>query len=72
MGNLGRIKKMLCCSGLEVWQKKRYFRGKSGKVNREKIRKGRLVSEINPEFEKKKDAKKTANKKLSDAQATSD
>lgn len=72
MGNRARIKKMLCQSGLKVWQKKRFFRGKQGKVNREKIAGGRLIAEINPEYQKKKDAKKTANKKLSDAPKTTD
>ena len=67
MGNRARIKKMLCQSGLAVWQKKRFFRGEKGKVNREKIAKGQIVAEINPEYQKKKDAKKITNKKLSDA-----
>ena len=67
MGNRARIKKMLCQSGLAVWQKKRFFRGKTGKVNREKIQKGTLIAEINPEYQKKKDAKKITDKELSDA-----
>ena len=57
MGNRARIKKMLCQSGLKPWEKKRFFRGKSGKVNREKIASGRLIADINPDYEKKKDEK---------------
>jgi len=61
MGNRARIKKMLCQSGLEVWEKKRFFRGKRGKANREKIAKANLIAVINPEFTKKKNDKKATN-----------
>jgi len=54
MGNRARIKKMLCQSGLEVWEKKRFFRGKRGKANREKIAKANLIAVVNPAFLKKK------------------
>ena len=50
MGNVSRIKKMLATSNLKAWQKKRFFRGLSGKTNREKIAKGKLIAEINPEY----------------------
>ena len=61
MGNLGRIKKMLCQSGLTVEQRRRAFRGKRAKVTREKIAAAKLVSVINPKFKKKNHDKKVTN-----------
>ena len=44
VGNLGRIKKQFCSSDMDSKTKRRFFRGKSGRKNRETIRRAKLVA----------------------------
>ena len=53
MGNLGRIKKQLCASNMDVKTKRRLFRGKNAKKNRKMVRSSKLLAMPTHEEKKK-------------------